>query len=46
VVAVAAGTNLTITAVPFTCVLTESAQEYEAGIGGMTAMSVSMREVW
>jgi hypothetical protein len=46
VVAVAAGTNLTITAVPFTCVLTESAQEYDAGIGGITTLSVAMREVW
>jgi hypothetical protein len=46
VVAVSAGTNLTITAVPFTCILADESQEWEAGIGGMTAMSVSMREVW
>lgn len=46
VVAVTAGTNLTITAVPFTVVLTESAQEFEVGVGGITTLSVSMREVW
>jgi hypothetical protein len=44
--AVAAGTQLTITAVPFTCVLTESAQEYEVSFGGITTLTVAMREVW
>lgn len=39
-------TNLTITAVPFTAVLAGEEQEYEAGYGGMTTLSVSMREVW
>lgn len=46
VVAVAAGTQVTITAVPFTCILAEEAQEWTAGIGGITTLSVSMREVW
>lgn len=44
--AVPTGTNLIITAVPFTAVLATEVQEYETGIGGMTTMSVSMREVW
>lgn len=44
--AVPNSTNLTITAVPFTAVLAEEAQEFDVGIGGMTSMSVSMREVW
>lgn len=46
VAAVSPGTNLTITAVPFTAVFTEEAQEYDVGYGGITAMSLSMREVW
>lgn len=40
------GTQLTITAVPFTAVLVEDAQEFDVGIGGITSMSLSMREVW
>jgi hypothetical protein len=44
--AVAGGTALTITAVPFTAVFTEEAQEYDVGYGGITSMSLSMREVW
>jgi hypothetical protein len=46
VAAVPSNTNLTITAVPFTAVLAEEAQEYDAGFGGITSMSVMMREVW
>jgi hypothetical protein len=46
VAAVAGSTNLTITAVPFTAILVEDAQEFEVGYGGITSMSVSMREVW
>lgn len=45
-IAVPSSTNLTITAVPFTAVLAEEAQEYQAGYGGITTLSVSMREVW
>ena len=44
--AVPPSTNLTITAVPFTAVFTEEAQEFDVGYGGITAMSLSMREVW
>lgn len=44
--AVSTSTNLTITAVPFTAVLAEEVQEFTAGYGGMTTLSVTMREVW
>lgn len=40
------GTQLTITAVPFTVTLANDVQEYETGIGGITNMSLDMREVW
>lgn len=46
VAAVPSNTNLTITAVPFTAVLAEEAQEFTAGYGGITSISVAMREVW
>jgi len=46
VAAVPNSTNLTITAVPFTAVLAEDVQEFSTGIGGITSMSVAMREVW
>ena len=44
--AVPTATNLTITAVPFTAVFAEEAQEFEFGYGGLSSMSLSMREVW
>lgn len=44
--AVPLNTNLTITAVPFTAVVANEVQEYEVSIGGMTTLSVQMREVW
>lgn len=44
--AVPLSTNVIIRAVPFTAILAEEAQEYEVGYGGITSMSVSMREVW
>jgi len=44
--AVSNSTNLTITAVPFTAVFAEEAQEFEFGYGGITSISLSMREVW
>jgi hypothetical protein len=44
--AVPINTNLIITAVPFTAVLAEEAQEFSAGNGGITTLSVIMREVW
>jgi len=46
VTAVPLSTNLKITAVPFTAVVANEVQEYEAGIGGITTLSVAMREVW
>lgn len=46
VTAVPLSTNLTITAVPFTAVLAEEAQEFDVGYGGITSMSIAMREVW
>lgn len=46
VAAVTFNTNLIITAVPFTAVLAEEVQEFSAGIGGITTLSVQMREVW
>ena len=39
-------TTLTLTAVPFTVVLSEGLQEWDVGIGGMTSMKLQMREVW
>lgn len=44
--AVPGNTNLTITAVPFTAVLENELQEFSVGYGGMTTLSVAMREVW
>lgn len=44
--AVPTGTDLTITAVPFTAILAEDIQEFDTGVGGITSMTVSMREVW
>lgn len=46
VAAVPYATNLTITAVPFTAIIAGEEQEYEVGVGGMTTLSVEMREVW
>lgn len=40
------GTGVKITAVPFTAILDEEAQEYEVSVGGITNLSVSMRETW
>lgn len=46
VTAVSASVNLTITAVPFTAVVASEEQEYVTGYGGITSLSVAMREVW
>lgn len=40
------GTSLTITAVPFTAIALNNAQKFDVGIGGMTSISVEMRETW
>lgn len=39
-------TPLTITNVPFTAILDEEAQEWEVGFGGITNLSLAMREVY
>ena len=39
-------TALTITAVPFTVILEGDVQQYEVSIGGITTMSLDMRETW
>lgn len=39
-------TDLTITAVPFTAIALNDAQKFDVGIGGMTSISVKMRETW
>jgi hypothetical protein len=44
--AVPLSTNLTITAVPFTAVFASEEQEFDVGYGGITSLSVAMREVW
>lgn len=46
VAAVGNATNLIITAVPFTAVVAQEVQEFSAGQGGITTLSVAMREVW
>lgn len=43
---VPSGTQLTITAVPFTVILDNEVQEYDSGLGGMVTMNLDMREVW
>lgn len=43
---VPSGTALTLTAVPFTVILAEEIQEFDVGLGGITSMSLDMREVW
>lgn len=44
--AVPSGTDLTVTAVPFTAIALSEAQQFDVGVGGMTTMSIKMREVW
>jgi hypothetical protein len=44
--AVPGGTNVTINNVPFTAILEEEAQEWEIGFGGITNLSLAMREVY
>lgn len=46
VAAVTTSTTLTLDAVPFTVILADDAQEFDVGIGGITTMSLDMREVW
>ena len=46
VVAVPSSTNVTITNVPFTAILAAPEQEFDVGYGGISSMSVSMRETF
>lgn len=46
VTGVPSGTALTINTVPFTVILSEDVQEFDVGLGGMTSMSLDMREVF
>jgi hypothetical protein len=43
---VPSGTTITRNAVPFTCVLDGEAQEFDTGMGGISSLSLDMREVW
>lgn len=40
------GATVKITAVPFTAILAEDQQSFDVGFGGMTSMTLPMREVW
>lgn len=46
VAAVPDDTDLTITNVPFTAIALTDVQKFDVGIGGITQMSVKMREIW
>lgn len=43
---VPSGTGLSLTAVPFTCVLAGGENSYTVGIGGISSLTVAMRETW
>lgn len=43
---VPSSTSLTITAVPFTAILQEDVQAWDVGVGGITAMTLAMRETF
>jgi hypothetical protein len=38
--------SLTLTAVPFTAILSEDVQEWSVGYGGLTTLKIGMRENW
>lgn len=40
------GTQLTITAVPFTVILDGEVQELDVGVGGLSKINLDMRETW
>ena len=44
--AVPSGTQIIYNAVPFTVILENGVQEYSTGIGGITSLSLDMRETW
>jgi|TARA_B100001094_G_C17794476_1_gene606007 hypothetical protein len=39
-------TDLTLTAVPFTAISENDVQKFDVGIGGLTSITVDMRETW
>ena len=43
---VPSGTQIVYNAVPFTVILENGIQQYDVGMGGMTSMSLDMRETW
>lgn len=43
---VANNENLTITAVPFTAIMANPSQKFDVGVGGLTNITVDMRETW
>jgi len=43
---IAGGVGLTITAVPFTMILTQQNQSFTVGAGGIGSFNMEMREVW
>jgi hypothetical protein len=44
--AVPSSTTITRNAVPFTVILDGDAQEFDTGMGGISSLSLDMREVW
>jgi len=44
--AVPSSTTITYNAVPFTVILDNDIQEFDSGFGGISTMSLDMREVW
>jgi hypothetical protein len=46
VTAVNSGVDLTLDAVPFTMIFTETENEVQTNIGGISTMNIGMREVW
>jgi hypothetical protein len=43
---VPSGTQITYTAVPFTVILDNEVQQYDVAAGGITTMTLDMRETW
>jgi hypothetical protein len=43
---VPSGTSLVINAVPFTVILENNVQQFDTGVGGITQLSLDMRETW
>jgi hypothetical protein len=43
---VPSGTAIVANAVPFTVILDNEIQQYSVGLGGITTMSIDMREIW